>query len=162
PTEAHDLDRVVDQSNATLERIREPDRARVTIDYPDVDGLRVEDLPDALAHEVVHPLHLEVLGEATLNVVDERQLGVPLPRLFEQAGVLERNAQAPGERREQSDVGLTECTFAVQVLERDPARRLTADHERDVDRGQGRFTLDEPTAELSDALGEPLVDQERF
>ncbi len=116
-------------------------------------------LLDPVADQVIHRLGVEVLREASLNVVDERQLGVPLPRLFEQAGVLERNAQAPGERREQSDVGLTECTFAVQVLERDPARRLTADHERDVHRGQGRFTLDEPTAELSDALGEPLVDQ---
>ena len=130
PAEAHDLDRVVDQSNATLQRIREPDHARVPIDHPDVDGLRVEDLPDALAHEVVHALHLEVLGEATLHVVDERQLCGPLPRLFEEARVLKRDAQTAGERHQQADVTIAERVLPVEVLKRDDAGRALADEER--------------------------------
>jgi hypothetical protein len=83
-----------------------------------------------VADQVVHALHLEVLGEAPLDVVDERELGVALTGLLEQPRVLERDAEAAGERREQADVRLAERVLAVEVLERDarrsPRRRLRA------------------------------------
>ena len=44
-------------------------------------------------------------------------------RLVEQARVLERHAQAAGERRQQADVGLAEGVLAVEVLKRDDAAR---------------------------------------
>ena len=153
---------MVDQSNPTLQRIREPDHARVPIDHPDVDGLRVEDLPDALAHEVVHALHLEVLGEATLHVVDERQLCGPLPRLFEEARVLKRDAQTAGERPQQPDVRITERVLAVEVLERDPARRLAADHQWHIQCRSRHLPLDHGPAELGHALLHALVDEQWF
>ena len=88
------------------------------VEHGDVDDLRVEDLLQAVPDEVVHRLHLEVLGQAALNVVDERELGVALSRLLEQARVLERDAEASGDRRQQPDVGVAERVLAVDVLER--------------------------------------------
>ena len=73
--------------------------ARSTI--ADVDDLGVEDLPDLVADEVVHRLHVDLRREALLDLVDDRELGGPLVglrqqalRLVEQAGVLERDAHA--------------------------------------------------------------------
>ena len=98
--ETHDPDRVIDQSLTTLKRIGEPDLTCLVIDHTDVHGLRVEDLVEPLADEVVHRLHLEVLGEPPLDVVDEGELGVPLACLLEEARVLESDTQVPRERRE--------------------------------------------------------------
>ena len=91
---------MVDESLTTLDRIREPDLTCLVIDHTDIHGLRVEDLVEPLADEVVHRLHLEVLGEPPLDVVDEGELGVPLACLLEEARVLESDTQVPRERRE--------------------------------------------------------------
>ena len=104
------------------------------VEHGDVDHLRVEDLMEPVADEVVHRLHLEVLGQAALDVVDQRELGVALPGLLEQPGVLERDAQAPGERRQEPDVGVAERVLAIDVLERDQPGRPVAHEERDEDR----------------------------
>ena len=54
---------------------------------------------------------LEVLGEPALDVVDQRELGVALARLLEQPRVLERDAEAAGERGEEPDVrSLNACS----------------------------------------------------
>jgi hypothetical protein len=76
-----------------------------------IDGLRIEDLLDLVAHQVVHRLHVEPGSESFLDAVDDRQLSrafvrfleQPL-RLIEQSRTLERHAQTARERREQSDV----------------------------------------------------------
>ena len=72
----------------------------------DVDDLRVEDVPDLVADRVVDRLRLELAGDRVLDAVDQRQLGVPLPRLVHEPRVLERDAQAAGQRRQQADVVL--------------------------------------------------------
>ena len=135
----------------------------LAVDDPDVDDLRVEDLLDPVTDELVHRLHLEVLGKAALHVVDEGQLGVALPRLLEQPSVLERDAQASRERREEAHVRVAERVLSVEVLQRDHARRLAPHQERDEQRRLGRFPLEdsrliEPFGELI----EVLVGEERF
>ena len=84
------------------------------VEEADVDDLGVEDLLDLVADEVVHRLHVELGGEALLDAVDDRQLGGALVRLGQQAlrlveepRVLERDAQARGERRQQPNVALS-------------------------------------------------------
>ena len=71
------------------------------LDDADVQHLGIEDLADLLPHQLVHGIHVEVLGQAALHAVDDRELGRPLVRLseqalrlVEQASVLERHAQA--------------------------------------------------------------------
>ena len=83
----------------------------------DVDDLRVEDLLDLVADDVVDRLHLELAGERRLDAVDQCQLGVPLPRLVHQAGVFECDAEAPGQRVEQLPIGLAERMLPIDVLE---------------------------------------------
>ena len=69
---------------------------------------------------------LELLGKPGLDLVDDGQLGGPFIGfgqealgLVEQAGVLERDAQAGGQRAQQVDVGIAEGVGAVEVLEGD-------------------------------------------
>ncbi len=101
-----DRDRLVLEPHPTLDDVREMDHPRVGVEDPDVDDLGVEDLLEAVTDQVVHGLGLEVLGQAALHRVDQGQLGVPLPRLLEQPGVLERDAQAPRQGREQARIGI--------------------------------------------------------
>ncbi len=98
--EADDLDRVRVEANPSFDLISEMDESVGRVEDLDIDDLRVEDLLDPVADEVVHRLHIEPFGEPPLHVVDERELGVALPGLLEQPSVLERNAKAPRERRE--------------------------------------------------------------
>ena len=89
----HNLVGLVGKSFAALDRVPRVHQPVFTVHQPDVDDLRVEDLPDPIPDEVVHRLHVKALGETTLDVVDQRELGVPLPRLLEQPGVLQRDDQ---------------------------------------------------------------------
>ena len=133
--EAPIVDRRVLQACPTLDQVREHRIIRCPSSRDaDVDDLGVEDLLDPVADQVVHRLHLEVLGETPLHVVDQRELGVPLAGLLEQPSVLERDAQTPGDRGQQTHVALAERMLSVDVLERDHARRLAPDEERDEDR----------------------------
>src|SRR5207247_3530382 len=122
-----DLHVVLREPDASFDRVGEADLPARSIDYADVDDLCVEDLLDPIADQVVHRLHLEVLREAALHVVDEGELGVPLPGLLEQPGVLEGDAQAAGERRQQTHVRVAEGVLAIDVLERSRERRVAAD-----------------------------------
>jgi hypothetical protein len=49
----------------------------------DVDDLRVEDLLDLVADDVVDRLQLELAGKRLLDAVDQRQLCVALARLLD-------------------------------------------------------------------------------
>ena len=100
----------------------------------DVDEVGAEHLPELVAEPLDQGVELELLGERLPDVVDDRELGRALPRLLEQPGVLERDAQAPGERREQADVGLAERVFAIEVVERDHAGPSVPDQQGHEDR----------------------------
>ena len=103
------------------------DEPRRLVEHRDVHGLRVEDLPDPLADRVVDRLRLELAGDRVLDAVDQRELRIPLPRLVHQPRVLERHAQASGERRPAAaGRDFAEGVLAVDVLERDHAGRLAA------------------------------------
>ena len=135
--ESAERDRLVRIPHASLDRVGKVDDVRLAIDDPDVYDLGVEDRLDPVADEVVHRLHVELLGEAPLDVVDEGQLGRSLvglrqqpARLVEQAGVLEGDAQARRERRQQSNVRVRERLLKVEILKRDPAADLFADDQR--------------------------------
>ena len=83
----------------------------------------VEHVPDPVADEVVHRLDVELRGEAPAgrSLMIASSACVAARRLVEQPGVLEGDAQAGRERRQQPDVGLAEGVLAVEVLERDDA-----------------------------------------
>ena len=141
--EAEDLDRARVEADPSFDLVGEVDAFGGCVEDLDIDDLRVEDLLDPVADQVVHRLHLEVLGEAALDVVDERELGVALPGLLEQPSVLERDAQAPGERRQEPQVGVVERVLAVDVLERDHPGRPAPDDQRHEHAGPRRLALDD-------------------
>ena len=102
---------------------------------------RVEYVVGALADELVHGLRFELRGQGGLDVVHDGQLGCAPLCLVEQARVLERHAEAGGERGEQAHIGLGEHVRAVKVLERDAAAQLTAGGERRNEDREGGFSL---------------------
>ena len=137
-----DLDRIRVEADPSFDLVGEVDAFGGLVEDLDIDDLCVEDLLDPVADEVVHRLHLEVLGEPSLHVVDERELGVALSGLLEQPRVLERDAQAPGEGRQEPQVGVVEGVLAVDVLERDHPGRLAPDHQRHEHAGPRGLALD--------------------
>src|SRR4029453_6169129 len=58
----------------------------------DVAHLRAEDVADPVADDVVDRLQLELAGKSFLHAVDQRELGVPLPRLLDRSRAGERGA----------------------------------------------------------------------
>ena len=95
-----------------------------------IRDVRVERLPHPLADELDQGLELELRRERLPDAVDGRELGDALPRLVDQLGVLERDAQAAGDRREQPLVRLAERVLAVEVLDRQDAGGPPADEQR--------------------------------
>ena len=98
--QAHDRPLVAREPDASLQAECRAHRPGIEIEDCDVDNLRVEDVARALAHQLVHRLGLELGSEATLDVIDDRQLrGAPVClaqqalRLVEQARVLQRDTQ---------------------------------------------------------------------
>src|SRR5204863_51296 len=115
--------RRVGQPVAPVDRVRTAYQPRRGVDREDRDNLRVEDLGDLVADEVVHRLYVELLGQPALDGVDDGELGCSLIGLGEQAlglvkqaCVLEGNAQAGCERGQQPDITVREGVLAVQVL----------------------------------------------
>ena len=104
-----------------------------------VDDLRIEDVAQLLANEVVDRLLLELARDRLLHTVDQREFGVPLARLVDEPSVLEGDAEAAGERHQQALVGVGEHMLAVDVLQRDDARSLPARDERDEEGGLRHF-----------------------
>ena len=91
--------RLVLEPLAALDRVREVMRPGRLVEIADDDDLGVEDLPDLVADDVVDRLRVELAGDRRLDAVDQRELGVPLPGLVDEAGVVEGDAEAAGERR---------------------------------------------------------------
>ena len=84
----------------------------------------VENLADLVADRVVDALDVELRGERRLHAVDDRELGVALLgllqqplRFVEQTRVLERDAHARGDGRQQAHLGFAEGVFALVILE---------------------------------------------
>ena len=123
-----------------------------------VDDVGLERLTQLVAEALDQDVEPQLLGDRLADVVHDRQLGRVLTRLLEQPGVLERDAQAARERREQPDVALAEGMLAVEVLERDDAGGPAADDERHEDPGQRRLALEhERLPGLGRSLREVLV-----
>ena len=104
-----------------------------------------QDRADPLADQLDDRLEVELLGEGQADLVHDRQLGSALIglgeqplRLIEQAGVLEGDAHARGQRGQQSDVGLV-VGVARPVLEVDDADDLVTGQDRDA---EPRFVVD--------------------
>ncbi len=155
--------RVGGQSLSLLDDVREADETVGLVEHRDIDHLGVEDVTESVPDEVVHRLHLEVLGQAALDVVDERELGVALASLLEQPSVLERDAQAPRERREESHVGVAERVLPIDVLERDQPDRPLAHEEWNEDQGLNGFPCDHPwMADLRRPSLDVVVDDDRL
>src|SRR5213075_74965 len=104
-----------------------------------LDDLRVIHLLDPLAGDLVDRLRVELACNGGLHAVDERELRVALPRLVYEARILERDAEAPGERGQEALLRLREGVRPVGVLERDHPRGAPAHDERDEERGLDRL-----------------------
>ena len=128
----------------------------------DVDDLCVENVADLVAHRVVDRLQLELAGQRVLDAVDQCQLGIPLPRLVHEPRVLERDAQAACERRQQALVCVVVRVLAVEVLEGDHAGRPVPGDERDEEQGLRLFAGDDIAAAPLCLGGEVLVDHQRL
>ena len=119
----------------------------------DEAGLGIQDGDDQFrtAQDVAHPvtdrvhdrLEVELLAEGGADLVDDRELAVALLglgeqalRLVEEAGVLERDAHARGEGREQPLVGFAEAVRG-HPLQRDRAKDSVAGEDRDAEPGFG-------------------------
>src|ERR1700694_5335960 len=84
---------------------------RIEQTYPDYIGS--EYFTDLVADQIVDGLHLQFRRQTFLHAVDDRELGVALLgllqqalRLVEEPRVLEGRAQRRGDRREQAQLGL--------------------------------------------------------
>jgi hypothetical protein len=107
----------------------------------DVNDLRVEDLLELVADEVVDRLRIELPGDRRLHAVDERELGVSPAGLVDELCVVERDSQAAGDRRQQSLIRLVERVLPVEVLDRDDAGRTPGHDQRLEDCGTDRGLL---------------------
>ena len=112
---------------------------------PDADVTGRENLAQLVAHEVDDALEVERSGDALLDAVDHRQLGVALLgflqqslRLVEQASVLQRHAHAGGDGGQQALIRFAKRVVAIVVLERDEAERAVSRENR---RGDARPAL---------------------
>ena len=113
PPEADQRDGDLGDVDAPLDPVREADDLSFRVVDGDVDDLRVEDVADLVADQLVHAAHLELLGQSLLDAVDDRELGSALVglgeqalRLVEQSSVLECHAEARGERGEEPKIRL--------------------------------------------------------
>ena len=131
--EADQLQRLVRVADAALDRVREMKKpGRLVVDA-DVDDLRVEDLLDLVADDVVDRLELELAGERGLDAVDQRELGVPLPGLLDRPGARECGADVLGDEGEQVEVVLGVLMLARVRLDDEHTDRLALGEERRAD-----------------------------
>jgi hypothetical protein len=65
------------------------ERACRAIILADHHHMCVEHIAHGIAHQVVHGLHVELCGEALLNAVDQRQLGIAAPQFVGVGGRLD-------------------------------------------------------------------------
>ena len=138
PPEADDRARFIRESRSSLDGEGEAHHIRPLVEDGDVHNLRIEHVTRALPDELVHRLRLELRREPTLHVVDDRQLGGTSIRLREQPfrlveepHILERDAQAPPDRRQKPDVSIAERILVLEVLDQEDAGHVAARHDRD-------------------------------
>ena len=108
----------------------------------DVRDVGLERLAHALADELDQRVELELCRERLADAVHGRELGHALARLVDEPRVVERDAQAAGQRRQEPLVVLAEGVRAVDVLERDDAGGTPADDERDEQRRLDRLAAE--------------------
>ena len=100
------------------------------IEYSDIDDLSVENLLDLVADELVHPLHVDLLGKTALNTVDHRQLcgalvGLDEPfRLGDGPRATERRRDVLADERQQVDILLRVNLADLVRLDDEGADRL--------------------------------------
>src|SRR5262245_32999391 len=99
----------------------------------DVDDLRVEDLLDTIAYELVHRLHVEVHRQASLHVVDQREFGVALTGVVDQPCPLERRGDVVADELQELFLGLRVFLVLQIALDHDRADRLAFGLQRDAD-----------------------------
>ena len=127
--EADQLDRLVREAHAALDRVREVQQAGGLVEDGDVDDLCVEDVADPVADSVVDRLQLELAGERFLDAVDQRELCVALARLLDRPRSREGDADMLADEREQ-----------LLVLLRIANVRQVRLHDEDADRARRRRT----------------------
>ena len=132
-------DRMLGRSLAALVVVDEVDLPGGLVEQRDVGDVGLEGLADALADELDQGVELELCRERLADAVHGGQLGHALARLVDEPRVVERDAEAAGQRRQEPLVVLVEGVRAVEVLEGDDARGPPADDERDEQRGLARL-----------------------
>jgi hypothetical protein len=98
---AEQLDRLVREARAALDRVGEVHQVRGLVVDTNVDDLGVEDLLELVAHEVVDRLRIELAGDRRLHAVDQCELGVPLARLLDRARPRQGGANMLADEREE-------------------------------------------------------------
>ena len=107
--------------------IRELDHVGIGVVERDVHDVGRKGLAHLLTDELDQRAQLQLRAQRLADLVDDRELGRLAARLLEQPRVLEGDAEACSDGRQQSHVSLAEGALAVQVLERDDASRHVAD-----------------------------------
>ena len=97
---ASDRARLVWVADALLDRVRVVDAVVCGVVQANVNYLGIEDLVQLVAHELVHLLHVELLRQALLDAVDDRQLSGALVGFLEQVLRLRDRASATERRRD--------------------------------------------------------------
>lgn len=108
------------------EAVGELDQLRRAVEQGHIDNIGAEGAAQLLAAELDQAGEVQLAGDRPAHRIDRRQLAVLLlgrleqaPGFGEQARVLESDAQAGGQGREQAHVGGAEGVLAVDVLQRD-------------------------------------------
>ena len=104
-----------------------------------IGDVGLERLAHPLSDQLDQRVEIELRRERLADAVDRCELGHALPGLVHEPRVVERDAQAARERRQQALVRFGEGVRPVGVLERDDAGRATADDERDEERRADRL-----------------------
>ncbi len=94
----------------------------------------VEDLTDFVTHCLIDSLKIELGSQGSLYAVDDRQLGIALFGLLEQAlglveetGIFQGHAHRVGQGLQQAYIRFAEGVFTFHILQIDQAARLIAD-----------------------------------
>ena len=132
---------------ALLHLVGEADLVRRRVVEGDEHRLRFEQPAHALAHELGDRREVELGGEGAADLVDQRQLGVALVGLgqqalglLEEACVLQRNAHARREGGHEPLVGVAEG-MGGRMGQDDDADHLLPGEERDAEPRLGRVRL---------------------
>ena len=135
--------RILRLAEAVLDVIREPDDVLGLVLEGHERDVGREGLAHLLADQLEQRREVELRRDRLADPVDRVELRDTLARLVDQPRVLERDAEAGREGRQQPHVAVGERVRPVEVLERDAAADLVADHQRDADDRQGWLALDD-------------------